>query len=206
MPDLSPGITVVIPTIPTEARHKMLERAIESVNAQIHPPTMIQLEQDADREGASIVRDRGLRRVQTRLVAFLDDDDELYSQHLDHLAEALWATQADLVYPWFDVVGGSDPFPEFFGQPWDNEHPHQTTVTFLAKTEALLACGGFQDLMDGPDVGTDPLGHRAGEEYRLVLRLAAAGYKIVHLSERTWAWYHHGQNTMGLPSRVNWDE
>lgn len=205
MSDLSPGITVVIPTIPTEARYHMLQRAVESVWSQTFPPDSVQLEGDLDREGASVVRDRGLRHVETELAAFLDDDDVLYPQHLEHLLAKMNETGADLVYPWFDVVGGSDPFPEFFGQPWDNEHPHQTTVTFLAKTEVLLACGGFQDLMDGPDVGTDPLGHRAGEEYRLVLRLAAAGYKIVHLPERTWQWNHWGGNTMGLPSRVDWD-
>lgn len=196
-------VTVVIPTL--QSRSDLLGRAISSVVMQLAPPDAIIVITDTDRWGAPATRTRGLEMVQTKWVAFLDDDDEMYPVHLQALMMHAETTAADLVFPWFDVQGGLDPFPENEGRDYDAATPHQTTVTFLVKTEAALAVGGFVDpaaIDPHLDPGTDTEGHRAGEEFRFVLRLAEAGYKIAHLNQRTWKWRHWSQNTMGLPSRA----
>lgn len=200
---MSSDVTVVIPTIPP--RRSMLERAVRSVTRQQHPAAGIVISNDLHRRGAAVNRDAGLHAVRTPLVAFLDDDDEMYPHHLAALMEAQRVTGADLVYPWFDVgSGGTDPFPLLEGVPWDNENPHQVPITFLARTELLTDLGGFSyawDPTQGEDPGTDPDGNRAGEDYRMILRVVAAGGIIHHHPERTWLWHHHSANTSGLPSR-----
>ena len=201
--NLTPGITVVIPTIPN--RHQMLTRAVHTVRNQLLPAEAIVIVQDNRGDGAAVTRTRGLNMVTTEWVAFLDDDDELYPEHLQALMMGAESTGADFIFPWFDVVGGSDPFPENEFREWTVEEPHQTTVTFLVRTEAARAVDGFTDEQLVPGLGEEPVdaqGHRAGEEFRFVVRLGRAGYKIVHLNQRTWRWNHHGANTSGLPSRV----
>lgn len=195
----SDGITVVIPSIPP--RIKLLTRALLSVQNQTLQPASTVVVIDHSKEGAPRTRQRGLDAVQTEWVAFLDDDDELLPRHLQMLMETARETGADLVYPWFTVIGGTDPFPEYFRRPWNDDEPHQVPITFLARTDAVRACDGFIDHLDGDDVGTDPMGNRAGEDYRLVLRMVKNKMKIVHLPEKSWSWYHNSGNTSGLPSR-----
>lgn len=193
-------ISVVITTYPE--RSGMLARALASVSAQTLQPRAIIIANDTDSVGAAVNRDRGLASVTTPLVAFLDDDDEMEPHHLQQLHRTMQATRADLVYPWFTVIGGSDPFPHLFGKPYDAET--QTTVTFLAKTNMVKAAGGFSrdwDTSVGTDPGVDSRGNRAGEEYRLVRRMWNMGCHIEHHPARTWKWHHHMGNTMGLPAR-----
>jgi hypothetical protein len=200
-------ITVAIPTIPP--RVDRLARAVASVGRQSFPAHAISIACDIDRDGAAITRDRALAAVATEWVAFLDDDDLLYADHLAVLAAHAQLTGADLVYPWFTVEdGGTDPFPEFFGRPWDPHHPHQVPVTFLARTDVVRAVGGFSAPFN-PDTDHDPGaegGHRAGEDLRLILRVNRS-FKIAHVAERTWGWSHWLNddgtvgNTSGIPSR-----
>ena len=75
--------------------------------------------------------------VHTPYVAYLDDDDRLKPNHLELLEHELRRTHADLVFPWFDVVGGDDPFPANEGRPFDPDKPVQIPVTFLARTAAV---------------------------------------------------------------------
>lgn len=195
-------ITVVIPTIP--GRTAMLHRALASVEAQGFPAAAVVIVLDSDNEGAPAIRTRGLEMVRTTWTAFLDDDDELYTNHLRSLMMHQETTGADLVFPWFDVVGGSDPFPDNEHREFDLANPHQTTVTFLVRTEAAVSIGGFidNDEFDPErDPGMDSNGHRAGEEFRFVIRLAQAGYQIAHLHQRTWLWHHHRSNSMGMASK-----
>lgn len=195
-------ISVVIPSIPP--RRAMLTAAIESVAVQDHPVEAIHIAFDNEKRGAALNRDAAFEYVDTEWVAFLDDDDTMKQWHLRTCLMAAESSGADLLYPWFDMnKGGTDPFPFFFGKPWDDADPHQIPVTFVAKTDVIRAAGGFS--RDWPPTPDDPefdeLGNRAGEDYRLVLRLVAMGAKIVHHPERTWTWNHHGRNTSGLPSR-----
>jgi cellulose synthase/poly-beta-1,6-N-acetylglucosamine synthase-like glycosyltransferase len=174
-------VTVLIPYHIGRENSPLLARAISSVGSQSYPCEMI-LAKDVHAMGAAITRNHGLALVTTPWVAFLDSDDELDPDHIEKLVRCAEETGADYVYPWFRVVGGSDPFPMFFGMPWDNDAPHCTTVTILVRTEIAQRLG----FLDVPQ-----------EDWNFTLRCVATGVKIVHLPERTWTWYHHGKNTSG---------
>jgi glycosyltransferase involved in cell wall biosynthesis len=182
---VKPVVTVVVPYHAARKRNGMLQRAINSVNAQTIPHLLITVE-DTQHQGAAATRQRGLNQVTTPWVAFLDSDDELDPTHLQQLLACAEQTGADYVYPWFRVRGGRDPFPVFFGKPWDNQHPHATTITILVRTELAKRVGFSGE----------------GEDFRFTKGCIAAGAKIVHLPRRSWTWHHHGGgNTSGLPNR-----
>lgn len=182
------GVTLVVPTIPP--RRKMLDRALGSVWAQRRPFSDVHVCVDVDRRGAGPTRTRGMMRVDTEWTAFLDDDDDLYPDHLDVLIHHAIDHDADLVFPWFDVVGGTDPFPEFEGQPFDTANPHMFPVTVLARTDVLQQTHGFPLACDSD-----------GDDWPLWKELCAMGARIEHVNKRTWRWYHHGSNTSGRPDR-----
>lgn len=190
-------VTVIIPTI--RGRAKMLQEAVESVQAQTVQARRCIIVEDEHGEGPAVVRNRGLEDAETEWVAFLDDDDLLLPGHLATLLTAAESSGADVIWPWFRVDGGTDPFPMHRGRQWDPEDPHQIPITVLIRTAALRAVGGFRTVTDGP---TDKDGNRAGEDFDLWLRLSAAGYRFHHVNEVTWTWRHHRGNTSGLPSRV----
>lgn len=195
-------ISVIIPSIPPRA--ELLSRAISSATAQTEAPSAIIVASDIEKQGAPATRDRALSMVQTKFVAPLDDDDEMLPHHLTVLLEEIERTGADLVFPWFNVVGGSDPFPQWENVPWENGQSRQVPITWLARTDSVRHVGGFSyqwDPSQGTDPGTDADGNRAGEDFRLIQRMVSAGLKIVHLPQRTWLWHHDSGNTMGLPSR-----
>lgn len=197
-------ITVVITTIPQ--RRALLARALASVGAQTLLPDAVVIVEDTERLGGARNRQRGLDQAITQYVAHLDDDDEFLPNHLERLRDTIRETGADLVYPWFTVVGGTDPFPWALGKPWDDSDPHQVPVTTLALTGALKDAGGWDggwDVAAADDPGVDSDGNRAGEDYRLILRMIERRMLIHHLPEITWLWHHDSGNTMGLPSRVH---
>lgn len=198
---LTAPVTVVIPTIAT--RSEKLNRAVQSVYAQTLRPEALIISEDTDRLGAPGNRDAGLSRVSSPWVALLDDDDYFYPDHLDTLYRAALDTGADIVYSWFDVEGGTDPFPENFGKPWNPEAPVQTTVTILAKTEVLRKVGGYSNptpLIE-QELELHAQGNTIGEDLRIVLAANAQGAKIVHVPKKTWCYVHHDSNTSGLPDR-----
>lgn len=184
-------ISVIVPTVPPRAG--MLAQALASVDAQTLQPTAIIVQEDTDRAGAAVTRQRAQDRVRTEWTAPLDDDDLLYPQHLQRLADVAVETGADLVFPWYDCTG-NDPFPQLEGKPWANDDPHVFPVTFLARTEAIRAAGGWQVY---PEVGSN-------EDWRLILTLVDMDAHIVHLNERTWQWRHWGGNSSGRADRVPW--
>lgn len=179
-----PVVTVVVPYHPARARNGMLQRAVASVNRQTVPRHLITVE-DTDRQGAAATRQRGLDQVTTEWTAFLDSDDEMDPTHLEQLLACARETGADYVYPWFHIRGGRDPFPMFFGKPWDDDHPHSTTITILVRTE-LAQQVGF---------------HGIGEDFRFTKDCIKAGARIVHHPARTWTWHHGPQNSSGRPDR-----
>lgn len=199
---MKPGISVVIPTY--KGREEFLHRALRSISLQTLTPQAIIIVNDTEREGASVTRTRGLMMVDTEWVAFLDDDDEMGMIHLERLKAHADETGADFVFSWFNVVGGTDPFPANEHREWTLDDPHQTTVTTLVRTEAAQSVGGFlwaDEDVDPESPGLDSDGNRAGEEFGFTIKIARAGYKISQLHERTWLYHHHGGNTSGLPSR-----
>lgn len=197
-------ITVVITTV-GRPRRLLLRRALESVWRQTLQPDAIVVVQDTERRGAAWNRQAGTDMVRTDLVAYLDDDDEMYPHHLESLREAM-NDDTSLIYPWFDVAGGTDPFPHLFGCDWE-VHRGQVPVTFLARVDDIRAAGGWTNFGRWEDEGElDPAGNRAGEDYQLILRMHDNLLaKIQHLPERTWLWHHDSGNSSGLPSRVDWN-
>lgn len=191
-------LTVVVTTIPT--REDRLEVALRSVADQSLLPARVVVQCDEKRLGAPANRDLGLSRVDTKYVAFLDDDDYFYANHLQLLYSTAVSEQADLVYSWFDVIGGTDPFPQNFGKPWDPCKPVQTTVTTLGRTLSYLAAGGYAS-MEGFSSASLAQGNTAGEDYRLVWRMNREGMKIIHVPEKSWAYVHHSKNTSGRADR-----
>lgn len=181
---MKPGVTIVTPFHEQRRANGMLERAAASVRAQTVPVHHI-LAEDIHHLGAAITRAHGLHLVDTEWTAFLDSDDEMDPDHVEQLLACAADTGADYVYPWFRVVGGSDPFPMFFGKPWDDAHPHSTTITILVRTE-LAQQVGFRGV---------------GEDFAFTKGCIVAGAKIVHLPVRSWTWWHHSRNTSGLPNR-----
>lgn len=192
---MRPGVTVVTPFHEARRGNGMLDRAAASVRAQTVPVEHI-LAEDVYRMGAAITRHHGLALVETEWTAFLDSDDEMDPDHIEYLLACSEDTGADYVYPWFRVQGGTDPFPMFYGRPWDDEAPHQTTITILVRTE-LAQTIGFHNPPEGSVVD----GQRGGEDWHFTLGCLAAGARIVHLPRRSWTWHHTGLNTSGHPDR-----
>ena len=182
-------ITVVIPTIP--GREELLNRAVRSVYAQTYQFARLILQLDEDRQGAAATRNRALEQVDTEFVAFLDDDDELYPDHLKLCARSARLNHADVVYPGYDAE--DDPVG-CFGLPFDAELLQQRNfipVTTLCRTDAVRDAGGFQP---HPDENGDPC-----EDWGLWLAMAEQGATFVHLPVRTWRWNPGG--TKGRPDR-----
>jgi glycosyltransferase involved in cell wall biosynthesis len=162
---------------------------------QSTPASGIIVEVDKYREGAAIVRNRGLLKVTTDWVAFLDSDDQLKANHLETLIQGAQATTADYIYSWYEPVGfGGDPLPHF-GKVFDPENPTQTTITTLVRTE-LAQEVGFREVTPGKLID----GQRYGEDFQFTVEVIAKGGKIVHIPQRTWLWNAHGLNTSGLPT------
>lgn len=184
-------ITVVVATIPPRA--DLLARALASVATQTLPPAEVVVECDTDRLGAAATRNRALERVATEWVAFLDDDDELYPDHLRALARCARLTGTDVVYPGYDA--DVDP-TGMFGVPFDPvllRRANYIPVTVLARTDAVRAAGGFQP---HPDRNGDPC-----EDWGLWLAMLDRGARFVHLPRRTWRWHNRGDSTRGRADR-----
>lgn len=193
---MKPGITVVIPTHTARVRNGMTKRAIGSVLGQTLPAASIIVEHDTTGAGAPATRDRGLRKVTTEWVGFLDSDDQMKPVHLERLMECALEASADYVYAWYEAVGfGADPLPHF-GRMFNPENPTQTTITTLVRTE-LAQSVGFRQPPEGALID----GERFGEDFLFTVECVKAGARIVHLPERTWLWNFHGSNTSGLPTQ-----
>lgn len=200
----TPGrVTVVTPTIPI--RPQQLARAMTSVMCGTRPPDSWSIEVDREHRGAGPTRTAALRRVTSEWTAFIDDDDEWYPQHLERLLDTAAETEADVVYPWFDIKRpdghlGETLFPEFEGQPWDPAEPHLFPICALVRTE--LAHGSAFPEMPRPVKG--PHGQPenpdwCGDDWPFWCGVFAQGAKVHHLNERTWAYWHWGISSKGRP-------
>lgn len=191
-------ITVVITSI-GRPRAALLQRAIASVQAQTLEPDSIVVSIDTPRHGAPFCRQRGFEQVNTPLVAWLDDDDELKPNFLERLRDTMVEQDVDLVYPWYDVINGSDPLP-IEGRPWSSYNMGLFPVTYLVKAECVRAAGGWAPPGYEPEAPS-----HGGEDWQLQCRMRDNGVQMWHLNERLWNWWHQTNNSSGLPSRVNWD-
>lgn len=183
-------VGVAIPTIPP--RKKLLQRAVRSVLNQTHPVDQISIAVDTQREGAGATRNRAKNALRTTYTAFLDDDDEMMSHHIETLLGHIEYHQADVAFSWFEVVLGTDPFPENRWIEFNNETPHSFGITALVRTEVA------QSLDFGPPSTKHVSG---GEDWEWWKTLAGRGVKFVNTSEQTWLYHHDSGNTSGRPER-----
>jgi glycosyltransferase involved in cell wall biosynthesis len=184
-------VSVCIPTIPPRA--PLLRRALGSVYQQTLRPDEVVVVPDVDRRGAAATRNLAVERAASEWVAFLDDDDEFLPHHLEKLVAHQEETGADLVYPWFEIAGGTfDPLG-WEGRAFDPDALRQANyipITVLVRRQLLLDAGGFRNRSDG-------IGGATWEDWSAWLALLNRGATFSHLPSRTWRWHHHGGHTRG---------
>lgn len=200
-------ITVCIPTIPPRVQVppvaggiSLLQRAVNSVHAQIlQPAGGISVALDVNHAGAAATRQRALDAVRTDWVAFLDDDDLWYPNHLETLWRLAQDNSADYVYSWFD---GNDPFPKHRGRQMDVDDPHHTTMTVMVRTWIAKQAG----FTPHPEANTE----WPGEDWYFTQRCIEiikgywgdqAGKHFAGTGDVTWHYQLHPGNTSGLGSR-----
>lgn len=199
------SVAVAIATIP--GREGLLARAVDSVLAQRRPVDQLVVEADPGRTGAAATRNRALARVETDLVAWLDDDDELLGLHCGALAYVLEREpDVDLVYPTPRMVGGADPtavtvrgrwtrpWGVAFGQEQERhlrERGSFIPITHMVRTATIRRAGGF------PDGVTLPDGRYRGEDEAMLIALLDAGARFRHLNVVTWLWRVWDGHTAG---------
>jgi Glycosyl transferase family 2 len=187
-------ITVCVSTIPPRAGQ--LTRALASVVAQTLQPHCIVVEYDHGREGAASVKNRALAKVDTPLVAFLDDDDEFLPHHLKALRDCMVDEHAHLVYsvpvvpqaPAYTRDPAHHYWVPFDPAPLRRESFIQTTV--LVRTSVIRDGGGFWKPEGSPY-----------DDWGMALGVLSVGGTIVHLPMETFIWNHNGLNTSGDPTR-----
>lgn len=161
-PPFPRDVTVCIPTIPP--RRDKLTRALHSVLHQTHPASAVVIAQDVEKRGAAFTRHRALVGARTEWVAFLDDDDEIDSNHLavllntaeEHGADYVWS-RFRIGYPYSQpgalgqvrlkdgITFRDGPAPLGAGtfDQWNDDQPAQTTITTLVRRSLALDVGGF---------------------------------------------------------------
>lgn len=192
---MRPGVTAVIPAIPPRVGDGKLNRALASVFGQTRPVDAVSVSIDHGRTGSSANRNAALAGVQTEWTALLDDDDEWGPTHIERLMAHARNTGADLVYPWFNVPGGFDPWPHREGRPFDREAlrgENYIPITVLVRTELLRDVGGFRP--KGPP-------ENPCDDWGTWDALLERGARFEHLNRRTWTWHWHGANTSGRRDR-----
>jgi glycosyltransferase involved in cell wall biosynthesis len=200
------SVGVAVPTIPTRA--EMLLRALASVMAQDRPADAVSIAVDHDHAGAAATRNRAWRGLDTDWVAFIDDDDEWFPEHLTVLLAAAEETGADIIYPWFELSAGNEHDPLYIngeraeGKPFDDESArfllrmgNFVPVTTLVRRVALEKIDGF------PQCRTARWGHAECEDWGCWQDMLRAGFRFHHVPQRTWRWNWHSQNTSGRMDR-----
>lgn len=198
-----PTVAVCIPSIPP--RKELLDRAMRSVLAQSRKPDQIVVEIDHDGAGAGPTRNKAWQRATTDYIAFLDDDDEFLPEHLAVCMKVARQTGADLVYPWFDLIGWPEATPQRpdamatmlngqlihpLGVPFGPEQEAHMRrhafipITTLVRRSALEKSGGF------PTPGTPEWPRDDCEDWGGWLRLLDSGAKFAHAPKRTWRCYY----------------
>lgn len=187
-------VTVCIPTIPP--RGEMLRVAIGSVLDQSHRVSQISVAVDLDHDGAWATRNRALRASVSDWTLFLDDDDQLAPWCVEHLLTVAHDEGADVVWGWYEVRGGGDPFPHYRGRQYDPAQPHIVPITYMARTQLLQSCvqsmGGFQP---------DAIGAWDNQDMPILHCLWDMGAKFRADPRVVWYWNHHGANSSGMPER-----
>lgn len=191
-------VQVLVPSIPL--RIEQLARALNSVERQtVAFEVLVRL--DKEREGAAANRNKLLNFADREFVAFLDDDDEMYPDHIELLYDLITREKADIAYsiPRICDQNGNalDPCHEFHVGNFEFSpdkllERNFIPVTVLARRETLVRVGGFEHL---PNF--------YGEDHGLWLKLLYAGAKFVHLPLQTWQYNWWGQGLPGQPGNTS---
>ena len=194
-------VTIITATIPPRA--DLLARAVKSVEAQTLQPAAHLIMEDSNKLGGAAIKDKLLKKVKTKYVAVLDDDDELLPQHIEVIYKCITESDADLVYPWFryQTSGNAGHLERYFGVAWSNEDVHQVPITWIAKTLTIKRAGGFSEGYEPESMNVDSSGNRIGDDFILIQRLVAHDRIIKHHPEITWIYHDDRQSTLGMPSR-----
>lgn len=187
-------VTACIPTIPVRS-DLLYTRAIPSIFRQTHPVSEIAIAVDNKKNGAWENRNNAIKMATSEWVAFLDDDDEFLPHHVGTLLTAAHEHQADVVWGWFEVIGGSDPFPESRGVQWNPESPLVFPITCLVR-RSLILDSKATFMVDEPSWGS-----WFYQDFPFWKSIHDAGGKFLAIPDITWNWHHHGKNTSGLPNR-----
>lgn len=162
------GITVITPTIP--GREEFLEDCVRSVQAQTVPVQHL-IGLDADFEGPAKMRNELVSQATTEYVLFLDDDDLLDIDYVEHVTPFL--DEYDVVYTWcrknFDY-----PTSLPFDGPALRER-NVIPVTACVRRSSFTGVGGFPD-----DV--------AYEDWALWLNLLDAGASFYCTETVMWTY------------------
>lgn len=191
----------------------MLPIAVRSVEQQRTPGWEVRafVHEDAERQGAWVARNAALelaRSWEPDWVGYLDDDDELYAEHCSTLISQADEHGADIVWGWFNIPGGGDPFGPGTshnggkgnrGRQYDPAKPHVVPITYLARARYVYAAfdgmGGFQP--DKPGSG----GVWDVQDMPFLQAMHEDGARSLATSDITWLWHHHGRNTSGMPDK-----
>lgn len=188
------SITVCIPSIPSRSKY-LYERAIPSVVSQTLPVSNIAVVVDHQRIGAWNTRNKAIQMATTDWIGFLDDDDALLPHHFEILMRTALENKADVVWGWFEVIGGTDPFPSYRGKQWNVNDSHIFPITCLVRRELIVESKAeFKE--DMPKHGSWQL-----QDFPFWKALYDVGANFLAIDDITWKWYHHGANTSGLGNR-----
>ena len=187
-------VSVCVPSILTRS-HFLTSRVFPSVLKQTHPVSEICISLDLKKEGAWENRNNAIKMANSEWIAFLDDDDEFQPHHVRTLLTAADENKADVVWGWFDVIGGSDPFPMHRGLQWDVNAPHIFPITCLVRRSLIMD----SNAIFMPD--NQNMGAWQHQDFPFWKSICDAGGKFLAIPDTTWNWYHHDANTSGLPNR-----
>ncbi len=159
----------------TKDRPALLREAIDSIRATGYPSEIvvvndggkapeardIRLVNLAQSAGRSEAMNRGVRAAKSAVIAFLDDDDLFYPEHLDTLTAAARTTQDAAWYTdavsAFVRIGASGAYEthsrmRIFGQEFDRQQllidNYIPLPTLLVPRETFLDLGGFDPTFD----------------------------------------------------------
>lgn len=198
-----PSFSVVVPVF--RPKLWMLQRAVDSVLSQSFPHFQLCLSLDGAQpeeveayvgsladpriqvvrhplnQGISAATNRGVAVATGQFVAFLDQDDELAPEALEHLAHAAIETaDADVLYSDEDKLGEDGQLCEpFFKPDWSPEYlwslPYLGHL-LVVRRSVLYGVGGLRSRFDG------------AQDYDLMLRCTEVARSVVHVAEVLYHW------------------
>lgn len=172
------NVTFITPTI--ASRSSILPEAIRSVENQQMPAKGHLIAVDFDKKGPSHIRNILARSVDTEWIAFLDDDDIVYPNHVSTASQ--FADSSDIIYTWCDSVGRENFNPNsYFDSDRLLNAGNYIPVTTFVRTSAFIEVGGFD------------LESRL-EDWDLWKRLYLKGYKFTCIPVVTWCYRFLGNN------------